>query len=277
MTAPAHLSASPIKPRLSKSKIAAFESCPRKLWLQVHRPGLVEFDPDTLALFKLGHQVGELARWRHPGGVLVAEDHRNIPGALTTTARLIAAHEHRPIFEAAFERDGVVVRADILKPDAWGGWELIEVKNSLGVKPYQVRDIASQYWVLQGNRVCISSAIIRHVDRRVTATGLTRSSIGFVDVDVTSKAQSLLPSRVVVIAAARDTLAGPEPDVRPGSHCLRPRCEFRGHCGVILPGAKSTASKSSPEIVEASNRPVRAHDALLSFVRGSPQPIRENG
>ena len=140
-----------------------------------------------------------------------------------------------PEAEAAFERDGVVVRADILKPGAWGGWELIEVKNSLGVKPYQVRDVASQYWVLQGNPVCISSAMIRHVDRRVTATGLTRSSIGFVDVDVTSKAQSLVPWRVVVIAAARDTLTGPEPDVRPGPHCLRPRCEFREHCGASLP------------------------------------------
>lgn len=232
MTAPAHLSESPVKQRLSKSKIAAFESCPRKLWLQVHRPSLAAFDSDTLALFKLGHQVGELARWRHPDGVLVAEDHRDIPGALTTTARLIAACEQRPIFEAAFERAGVVVRADILKPDGWGGWELIEVKNSLGVKPYQIRDLASQYWVLQGNPVCISSTMIRHVDRRVTATKLTSSSIGFVDVDVTAKAQALLPRQEVIIAAARNTLAGPEPEVRPGPHCLRPRCEFREHCGM---------------------------------------------
>lgn len=232
MTAPAHFSETPIKRRLSKSKIAAFASCRRKAWLQVHRPGLAQFDPDTLALFKLGHQVGELARWRHPDGVLVAEDHQDIPCALATTVRLLAARELRPIFEAAFERDGVVVRTDILKPNGWGAWELLEVKNSLSVKPYQISDLTSQYWVLRGNSVCISSAVIRHVDRRVTATALTRSAIGFVDVDVTARVQALLPRRAATIAAARDTLAGPEPDVQPGPHCLRPRCEFRGHCGA---------------------------------------------
>ncbi|MBX9640097.1 MAG: hypothetical protein K2X97_10305, partial [Mycobacteriaceae bacterium] len=49
------------QPRLSKSKIAAFEHCPRRLWLQIHRRDLAKFDEATLVRFQCGHYVGELA------------------------------------------------------------------------------------------------------------------------------------------------------------------------------------------------------------------------
>ena len=217
------------QPRLSKSKIAAFEHCPRRLWLQVHRRELGQFDEQTLALFECGHAVGEMARRRYRHGHLVAETHLEIPAAISRTSELLAAPDGLPIFEGAFERQGVIIRADILEPDNWGGWRLIEVKNSRSVKAYQIRDVATQAWVLQANRICVSAIIVRHVERplRLNARNPT---VRFVDADVTPAAQRLVPGRDLVVAAAGAVLQGAEPAIAPGPHCVRPNCEFRHHC-----------------------------------------------
>lgn len=48
-------------PTLSKSKIIAFRQCPKRLWLEVHRPELREDSAATQARFQVGYQVGDLA------------------------------------------------------------------------------------------------------------------------------------------------------------------------------------------------------------------------
>ena len=136
--------------RLSKSKLAAYEICPRRFWLQIHRPALGRFDAQTIRIFDAGHLVGELARARYPDGILVSEGPREIGAALARTTELIHAPVKAPIFEGAFIRDNVIIRADILEPDGWGAWKLVEVKNSGSVKSYQLADVASQSWVLAG-------------------------------------------------------------------------------------------------------------------------------
>jgi hypothetical protein len=229
----AHLAREASTFRLSKSKIAAFEHCPRRLWLQVHRRELAQYDPSTLALFAAGHQLGELARARYSNGILVHEDHRKIDAAIGRTAGLLAAREQTPIFEAAFQRSGVIVRADIIEPDGGGGWRLIEVKNSASVKPYQLLDAATQAWVLRGNRVCVSSVIIRHVQRPLRQPWRDFFRMRFLDADVTVDVQPLIEGRGVVAERARAVVSAGEPDIRPGRHCTRPfRCEFRQHCSA---------------------------------------------
>ena len=47
---------------LSKSKLIAFRQCPKRLWLEVHHPDLREDSAGTLASFRVGHQVGDVAR-----------------------------------------------------------------------------------------------------------------------------------------------------------------------------------------------------------------------
>ena len=55
---------------LSKSKIIDGLQCPRLLWLEVHHPELVVYDPSTERIFAVGHEVGRIARGLCPGGVL---------------------------------------------------------------------------------------------------------------------------------------------------------------------------------------------------------------
>lgn len=219
----------PDQPRLSKSKIAAFEHCPRRLWLQVHRRELAHFDEATLARFRCGHYVGELARRRYAHGYLVAEDHLQVPAAIARTNELLNASRPAPIFEAAFERDGVVIRADVLEPDGWGGWRLIEVKNARAVRSYQVRDVATQTWVIQRNRVCLSAIVVRHVERPLQPSS-RNPTVRFIDADVTADAQRLARGRKAVVDQARSVLEGSEPTTKPSPHCERPGCEFRDRC-----------------------------------------------
>ena len=46
----------------SKSKLMALRQCPKRLWLEVHRPELREDSSATEAIFQTGHRVGELAQ-----------------------------------------------------------------------------------------------------------------------------------------------------------------------------------------------------------------------
>jgi hypothetical protein len=224
--------ARPPRCRLSKSKIAAYEHCPRRLWLQVHRPGLARTDERTLALFAAGHRVGELARTKHPDGTLVAEGHKELVAAMIRTQQLLRAPILRPIFEAAFQRENVLIRADILLPDGWGGWSLVEVKNSGSVKAYQLLDAATQAWVLRGNNVCISSIVIRHVERPLRShSHYLRTR--FVDADVTADVLQMIFRRKRVIDDAQAVVGAAEPNIQPGRHCVQPfRCEFRDHCSA---------------------------------------------
>ena len=62
---------------LSKSRFCQGLQCPKQLWLRVHEPDAPELavGPALQAVFDRGNRVGEAARERFPGGVLVDGDH----------------------------------------------------------------------------------------------------------------------------------------------------------------------------------------------------------
>src|SRR4051812_37352664 len=137
-------------PRLSKSKFLSGLQCHKRLYLEVHHPALAtKPDAATQAMFDMGTEVGELARSRFPGGILVAAGYRQTEAALAQTAALIEDLTVPAIFEGAFVHGGVLIRADILErvPTAEGqphGWRLIEVKSSTKVKDVHLEDLAVQ-------------------------------------------------------------------------------------------------------------------------------------
>src|SRR5438309_1510790 len=63
--------------RLSKSRFVTGCQCHKLLWWTVHEPDAVELQPDKVLqdLFDQGRQVGEVARARYPGGVLIDLPH----------------------------------------------------------------------------------------------------------------------------------------------------------------------------------------------------------
>jgi hypothetical protein len=156
--------------QLSKSTIAMFEQCPKRLWLSIHRPELSEKDGSSEERFATGHAIGAIARSLLPNGTMVEA---NPPSAaLATTRALLDSGHDRPIFEAALEYDGVLVRIDILEPNGDGSWRLTEVKNSTSVKAYHYGDLATQLWVANNAGVPIASAAVRHINNAFIARRL---------------------------------------------------------------------------------------------------------
>lgn len=232
-------------PRLSKSKIAAFEHCAKRMWLGIYRRELAVIDARTQLLFATGHRFGELVRERVPNGILLDTDPRRVDDAIAETKSILAGPWNRPIFEAALQHEDVIVRPDILEPDNWGGWRLIEAKSSTGVRPHHVRDAATQAWVAQENGLCVSAVIIRHAARRLPSPFARSLPAAPVDVDVTSELKNIVYHRPHVAAAARKAVRGPEPERAPGPHCTYPfRCEFRDYCSRLHSGREQRGENS---------------------------------
>ena len=218
------------KLRLSKSKIAAFEHCPKRLWLQVHRRGEGHFEEDTLRRFAFGHAVGERACEQIPDGIMV-EAIPDIEAAIDRTRDLLATQPPVPIFEATFQHQDVLVRVDILQPDGQGGWIAIEVKATSRVRDYHLSDLATQIWVMRGCGVRISSAYIRHVAGRINWTNLDASIICFRDSNVTRMIEAFIAGRQDIVEQARVIVRSEQPGIATGIHCLRPlSCEFQQFC-----------------------------------------------
>lgn len=215
---------------LSKSRIAAFEQCPKRLWLQVHRPGLAETDGAKALRFAAGHEVGEVACALLPNGIMI-EAEPDLAAATVRTAELLSDPARVPLFEATFVHDGVLVRLDIMEPADDGGWHVAEVKSSTARKDCYIADLATQLWVLRENGVVVSSAAIRHINNQFVLVKESDYSGLLVDVDTLEEAAAIAQDRPTVIAAARAVLAGGEPELSKGEHCDAPySCEFGSYC-----------------------------------------------
>ena len=217
---------------LSKSRLQAFRQCPKRLWLAVHRPDLQEISPETEQRLQIGFQVGDIARTLHPDGVFI--DTPDPREALALTRRALAAQPDRPLFEATFQRDGVLVRADLLLPET-GGYRLREVKASTSVKDEHRADCAIQAWVIDAT-LPLTGVELAHVDTAFVYPGggdyRGLLSPNPVDTDIAS----LLPVVPQWIAAARATLDGAEPAIAIGPQCHSPYdCPFQSYCGAGQP------------------------------------------
>ena len=214
---------------LTKSKLTLFDQCPKRLWLAVHRRDLIEIDEATQARFDTGHAVGELACELVEGGVMVTMDD-GVPGALAQTRELIAAGD-RPIFEATFQHESVLVRVDIMRPNATGGWHVAEVKSTASRKDYHIADLATQVWVMEGAGVRVASASIRHINTSFVYAR-ERDYLGFLtDRPSDEEIRPIADERLSIVEAARATLQGGEPAIEPGPHCDDPfGCDFKDYC-----------------------------------------------
>ena len=59
---------------LSKSRIMAGLQCAKRLWLEVNRRDLIEYDPGVKQRLAVGEDVNDVARAQYPDGVLVEFD-----------------------------------------------------------------------------------------------------------------------------------------------------------------------------------------------------------
>src|SRR6056297_2471868 len=145
--------------RLSKTRFLAGRQCELRLWNDVYRRGLATPWGETQqAIFDRGTRVGELARERYPGGVLVGYEPWEREAAVEETHRLMNDASVPAIYEAALEYKGLYVRVDVMVRNG-SAWDLIEVKASTRPeKEVFLNDIAVQYWTALGCGLTVSRA-----------------------------------------------------------------------------------------------------------------------
>ena len=240
---------------LSKSKILLHRQCPKRLWLQVHKPELAEVDPAAEARFRDGNKVGDVARQLYPGGDFI--DTLNRKEALTRTAAALESG-HKPIFEAAFLHNDVLVRADLLVPEA-SGYRLVEVKSSTSVKDYHLEDITVQTWVIQQAGLVPSRCMVAHIDNSFVYPGNGNYQDLLKEESVDLEVRDMITEVPDWIAAAQSTLeCSEEPGVAPGDQCSHPfACDFANYCSPpetdvafpveILPYGKKIAEQLRAE------------------------------
>ena len=214
---------------LSKSKMLSGLQCPKRLYLEVHHPELIEESADLQRRFTIGHLVGEMAQKLVPDGILIEYD-GGLSQALKETRHILESSPDTPIFEATFSHGGVLVRTDIFyKGD--NGYRLVEVKNSTSVKDYHIPDCAVQAWVIESLGYPLERVELAHIDNTFVYQGDGDYQGLFHHEDVTNE---ILPLKEKVPGLAKNfqsMLSGDLPDIDVGDHCNDPfECPFVNHC-----------------------------------------------
>ena len=225
------------------------------MWLQVHKPELAETDPAAEARFRDGNKVGDVARQLYPGGDLI--DTLNRKEALDRTTAALAVGS-KPIFEAAFLHNDVLIRADLLVPEA-SGYRLVEVKSSTSVKDYHLEDITVQTWVMQQAGLKPSRCMVAHIDNSFIYPGGGNYQGLLKEEPVDTEIREMIGDVPNWVAAAQATLvSAEEPAIAPGDQCSAPfACDFANYCsppetGIefpveILPYGKKMAEQLRAE------------------------------
>ncbi len=227
---------------LSKSKIIAFRQCPKRLWLEIHKPELREETASTKASYRVGHQAGDIAkRIYDPAGkgVEVNAQRDGFREAFTQSTKLLSEHQ-QPIFEAGLKIEGAVAFADVMLPDLTGdhpGWKMIEVKFSTSVKDYYREDIAVQSYIAQAAGVNLKSVSLACIDSSWVYPGNGDYQGLLAETDLTAETLARSEEAKGWIAEAQRVAAQPtEPYVDTGDHCYDPfACGFCNYCNLGKP------------------------------------------
>lgn len=220
----------------SKSKLLALRQCPKRLWLEVHRPDLREDSAGTEARFQIGFQVGDIARQIYDArgdGALIDVGSEGFERAFSRSAELLEIP--LPIFEAGFSAGGALAFADVMLPETRGDkltWRMVEVKSSTSVKDYHRDDVAVQAYVAKSAGVPLEGIALAHIDSSWVYPG-NNDYLGLLkENDLTAEAFARREEVESWITQAQNIVAeSTEPTIAIGAHCDAPfECGFFGYC-----------------------------------------------
>ena len=222
---------------LSKSKIIAFRQCPKRLWLEVHKPELREDSAEAQTKFEIGYQVGDAAkRIYDPAGkaAVIDIESEGFEGALERSAILLKELQ-QPIFEAGFKTKGALAFADVMLPmveNNQTAWKMVEVKSSTSIKDYHRDDIAVQSFVAMSAGVKLKSVSLAHIDNSWVYPGNEDYRGLLVENDLTQETFARFGEVQGWINDAQQVVALPtEPGTAVGEHCFDPfECGFCAYC-----------------------------------------------
>jgi hypothetical protein len=229
---------------LSKSKLLASRQCSKRIWLEVHRPDLLQYNSESEATVKIGDKVGEVARRLYDPerkGVLVDPQIEGFAAALDLSSRLLESSE--PIFEAGFAAEGALAFVDVMVPagEAFKGrWRMVEVKASTKIRDYHRDDIAIQAFVALAAGVSLATVAVAHIDSDWVYPGEGNYEGLLVESDMTTESLGRREEVKLWIDEAQAVVGqDSEPKVCTGDHCSSPfSCGFLTYCKGQEPQAE---------------------------------------
>lgn len=230
--------------KLSKSKLIAYRQCPKRLWLEIHRPELRKDSAATQASFGVGHAVGDIARQLYDPagkGVLLDAQRDGFDAVFRRSEELMGANQ--PVFEAGFAIEGALAFADVMLPVKRNGcraWRMVEVKSSTGVKDYHRDDAAIQSYIAREAGVPLASIALAHIDSDWVYPGKGDYRGLLAECDLTEEAFGRGDEVREWITAAQEVVARKEePGIGTGEQCSSPfACGFFEHCQSQEPQAE---------------------------------------
>lgn len=227
---------------LSKSKLMAYRQCPKRLWLEVHKPELREDSSDTQMRFEVGYQVGDIAKRLYDPegkGAVIDIETEGFEGAFARSAKLLAESQ-QPIFEAGFKAKGALAFADVMLPEVENGqtaWKMVEVKSSASIKDYHWDDIAVQSFVALAAGVKLKSVSLAHIDTSWVYPGNEDYRGILLENDLTPETFARFDEVQGWVGEAQKIVAQQsEPVVKVGDQCHSPfDCGFCDYCNKDIP------------------------------------------
>jgi len=208
--------------RLTKSKFVLGLQCEKALYLDVYKPQLAYFPPETLKRFRQGRDFEAKIKSLFPNAIDISQRlGKNIRRYPELTAELMSQCGEVNLYEAGFVYNEVLVLADVVHKDADGNISIYEIKNSLSVKEVFRRDVNIQHYVISH---CVDN--------------ISSFSVIYNDGDDNPLYEELLPqAREAEALIARqvehfhEVLQGMEPDIATGAQCSEPYdCPYRRYC-----------------------------------------------
>lgn len=220
----------------SKSKLMELRQCPKRLWLEIHRPDLREDSAAAQMRFQAGYAVGDVARTIYDPegrGALIDIETEGFSAAFARSQALL--QETQPVFEAGFSGGGALAFADVMLPVTGSSppsWNMVEVKSSTQVKDYHRDDVAVQAYVARKSGVALTSIALACIDSTWTYPGDKDYRGLLKETDLTDEALARGAEVAGWIEHAQEVAAlTDEPSVTIGSHCDKPfECGFYNYC-----------------------------------------------
>ncbi len=216
---------------LSKSSFLKFEQCPKAFFFYKNMPFLRDkISTDKELTFKRGHEVGFFARQLFPGGVDVAAETDSAEAALRLTSELLATGQ-TVVYEATFMYNQVLIMVDILCVEN-GIYTAYEVKSSLRVSDFFMRDACLQYYVLKQALPAFNDLFLVTVNGSYIKKGEVNCRELFRRRSIKERAEENLQYFDFQVKAALLVLEqNLVPNIPVGPQCFRPyQCDFFGNC-----------------------------------------------
>jgi hypothetical protein len=251
---------------LSKSRYCTGLQCPKILWLDIHKSEEKDNALVNQTRFDTGSMVGELARDYFDSHALVAySEDKSV--MLAETERLVAA-ETPVICEASFACESGFCSVDILRYYD-GGFEIVEVKSSTGLKPEHLDDMAFQYHILVSSGLPIRKVSLLHINNHYERLGALDIQKLFTLKDCTNEVKEKQDELVSNIARIKEIAgAGVEPDIRPGKQCDRPyTCLYKDYC------LRSMAQEAAQIADTEKKLPLIDRDKIKTFLDTLSYPL----